>query len=120
MGQHRARCCHVYDLTVIAGQPPESAPRTSPVAGRSCRWRNSNDNSATEFREWEARMDESCPACGESVDQCTGHTRNADPYGWLVVSQHAVGEHTNCDPAGCRTAAARVRAPRSVWARIGW
>ena len=50
-------------------------------------------------------MDEArCPACGDLIDHCSGHGRNADPKGWGILIAHDLGAHTRCHPSGCEAA----------------
>lgn len=46
-----------------------------------------------------------CPACGDLIDHCAGHGRNADPDGFSILLAHDLGEHARCSPLGCETAA---------------
>lgn len=62
-------------------------------------------------------MDDYCPACGEPLERCRGHNRNADPFGWMALSQHASGDHHNCFAVGCPAAAQRQAPERRVWTR---
>ena len=50
-----------------------------------------------------------CPACGDPIDYCPGHGRNADPVGWGTLVAHDLGAHDRCHPSGCTEAEWRRR-----------
>jgi hypothetical protein len=51
-------------------------------------------------------MDPGCPACGDPIDYCPGHGETGDPAGFAILQAHDIGDHAECNPAGCHEAEA--------------
>ena len=56
----------------------------------------------------EVTVFDSCPACGDPFDYCTGHGVMGDPSGFEVIVRHyEQDDHTLCHPDGCNDSPAK-------------
>lgn len=57
------------------------------------------------FVLWDEDVDQEetygCPACGDTMDYCTGHGASGDPVGHRILWMHDEDDHSECHPAIC-------------------